>query len=455
MLKTITLLSATAIAITFTVLMSMLASSDPPSLLRGGAPDDEQRQWAQTAWRYVQNNTQPSTGLVNGKDQYPVISLWNIGDTLIALTAARRLEIISQAEFDARLSTLLTTLANLPLTPTGTPGSLYNAVDGSLSQQQPAATKAQDLARLLTGMRMVIGYFPEYRTYLERSAMRWNFCSVVDKKGLPLDGQQQNNHWHTQTVVDTEYSDYSRAAFALWGFRASEQPLPFKTAIMSGLPIDYTTRDPRLSGSPAGVESTPYILTGIELGWKMPEGLSSASTHMESRAKLIYQIQEMRWQKDKILTARAQYSRSTAPWEVYDSIFANGYPWNTLADGNRYMPELSLLSTRAIFGLWALWDTPFTNALMQLGSLHRDPEHGWFEGRYEGSGGYNRTYTLTTNTVVLEAMLYKHTAGPLIKPVHHGGYLDAQMQDIFNWPRHCLPPERNPQVIKKGGLNGD
>lgn len=455
MLKTITLIIAAAIAITLMVLMSMMARSGPPSLFVQGSPANEQRQWAETAWRYVQNNTQPGSGLVNGKDHYPVTSLWNIGDTFIALTSARRLNIISQAEFDSRLSTLLTTLANLPLTPAGTPASFYNTADGTLNHQQPAATKAQDLARLLTGMRMVIGDYPEYRTYLERAVMRWNFCSVVNKDGLPLDGQQQNNQWRAQAVADTEYSDYSRAAFALWGFKPSQQLLPFKTAILFGLPIDYTFRDPRLNGVPAGVESTPYILSGIELGWAMPEGPSSASTRMEERAKRIYQVQEMRWQKDKILTARAQYSRSTAPWEVYDSIFANGYPWNTLTDGNRYMPELALLSTRAIFGLWALWDTPFTQALIQLGSLHQDKEHGWFEGRYENSGGYNRTYTLTTNTLILEALLFKHTGAPLIRPVHHDGYLATQLQDIFRWPHHCLPPERYPQAIQKGGLNGN
>ncbi|MCE9908842.1 MAG: DUF3131 domain-containing protein [Hafnia sp.] len=455
MLKTITLILSVAFAITVTVLMSLLARSEAPMLFTGKALSSEQLLWAKTAWRYVQNNTQPDSGLVNGKDRYPVTSLWNIGDTLIALTAARNLNIISQIEFDSRLSALLTTLANLPLTPAGTPASFYNTVDGSLNTQHPAATQAQDLARLLVGMRMVIGYFPEYRTFVERSIMRWDFCSVVNQEGLPLDGQQQNNQWDTQVIDDTEYSDYSRAAFALWGFSPSQQALPFKTAILFGLPIDYTTRDPRLSETPAGVESTPYILTGIELGWTMPEGATSTNTRMENRAKLVYQVQEIRWQKDKILTARSQYSRSTAPWEVYDSIFSNGYPWNTLADNNRYMPELALLSTRAIFGLWALWDTPFTNALMQLGSLHRDIEHGWFEGRYEISGGYNHTYTLTTNTLVLEALLFKSTGAPLIKPVRHGGYLDTRMKDIFNWPRHCLPAERHPPAIKQGGLNGD
>ncbi|MGL5430046.1 MAG: DUF3131 domain-containing protein [Vibrio sp.] len=448
MLKTITLILALTAAIISAALITINVRSDGTALIDEGALSHEQRQWATTAWRYVQNNTQPSSGLVNGKDRYPATTLWNLGDTLIALTSARRLNLISQAEFDVRLSALLHTLSKLPLTTAGTPNSLYNSVDGSLNQLQPTTTKAQDLARLLIGMRMLLSHFPQYRTYLERSVMRWNFCPIIDNQGLLQDGQQQNNRWKTQAIADIEYADYSRAGFSLWGFELSQQPLPFKKAIMSGFVIDYTPRDPRLGGGPAGVESTPYIVTGLELGWKMPDN-SLASTRMQTRAKRVYQIQEKRWQQDQILTARAQYSRSVAPWEIYDSIFANGYPWNTLAEGTRYTPELALLSTRAIFGLWALWDTPYTQALMQLGNLHQDTEHGWFEGRYETNGSHNRTYTLTTNTLVLEAILFKSTGKPLIRSVASGGYLEAQMHNIFNWPRRCLPQERNPQPMQK------
>ncbi|POI36248.1 hypothetical protein C3E93_28655, partial [Klebsiella pneumoniae] len=35
------------------------------------------------------NNTQPQTGLVNGSDKQPRATLWQMGDTLIALLAAR------------------------------------------------------------------------------------------------------------------------------------------------------------------------------------------------------------------------------------------------------------------------------------------------------------------------------------------------------------------------------
>lgn len=451
MLKTLTLIASVAAALVLVVLLGVMARPDGAGPLwerwqqqpRRGALTEEQRQWAEVAWRYVQNNTQPGSGLVNGKDRYPVVSLWNIGDGLIALTAARRLDLIPQREFDARLSALLTTLVRLPVTRIGAPGSLYSAINGAFSQNGGAVSEAQGMARLLVGMRFAAQSFPEYRTFLERIALRWNFCDLLTQDGQPLDGREKNGSWHSAVASDVGYTDYNHAAFRLWGFRrSSAQTAPFKTAIIYGLPIDVTARDPRLTGTPAGIESTPYLLIGLEMGWTPPSSPNLAGASMAQRAQRLYQAQETRWRREKILTARAQYSRSTAPWEVYDSLFVNGYAWNTLADDGRYAPELALLSTRAIFGLWALWDTRYTDALMQLGQLHQDEKRGWFEGRYEANGGYNATFTLTTNTVVLEALLFKQNRGSLLQAPPNDGYLDARMKDVFNWPRHCLPQER-------------
>lgn len=125
------------------------------------------------------------------QDRYPIVSLWNIGDSLIALSAARRLDLIPQREFDARLSALLTTLDRLPVTRIGAPGALYDAVSGAFSQNGGTAGEAQGMARLLVGMRFTAQSFPEYRTFLERIALRWNFCNLLTQDGQPLDGREQ------------------------------------------------------------------------------------------------------------------------------------------------------------------------------------------------------------------------------------------------------------------------
>lgn len=42
-----------------------------------------------------------------------------------------------------------------------------------------------------------------------------------------------------------------------------------------------------------------------------------------------------------------------------------------------------------------------------------DPQKGWYEGRQEATGDTNAALTLSTNATVLEALFFKHNAGPL------------------------------------------
>lgn len=73
------------------------------------------------------------------------------------------------------------------------------------------------------------------------------------------------------------------------------------------------------------------------------------------------------------------------------------------------------MTTKAVFVLWTLWETEYTDALMAVTTHLNDPQRGWFEGRVEATGDVNATLTLSTNAMVLEALFYKHNAGPLFK----------------------------------------
>ena len=54
------------------------------------------------------------------------------------------------------------------------------------------------------------------------------------------------------------------------------------------------------------------------------------------------------------------------------------------------------------------------------------------------------TLTLSTNAMVLEALFYKHNAGPLFKNglADDNSYFAHRATDEFNPPRRCLPGER-------------
>lgn len=106
--------------------------------------------------------------------------------------------------------------------------------------------------------------------------------------------------------------------------------------------------------------------------------------------------------------------------------------------------RLAQVTTKAVFVLWTLWETEYTDALMAVTTHLNDPQRGWFEGRVEATGDVNATLTLSTNAMVLEALFYKHNAGPLFKNglADDNSYFAHRATDEFNPPRRCLPGER-------------
>lgn len=412
---------------------------------RTGALSTEEQRWATVAWRYFDNNVQ-SSGLVNGSDKRPVASLWQMGDTLIALTAARQLNLIDDALFDRRLTQLLGSLNRMPLTQSGVPNLLYNtqnlAMVGYSNAPQVIGWSSRDMARLMMALRIVAAFHPQYSEYLERIVLRWNFCPVVDDQGQLNAAMLQQQKLRVQPEGRLGDSEYSAAGLGLWGF-ANDRSLrpPSQHVILYGLALDIDSRDPRTTWTPSAITTTPYVLSGLEYGWELPGADRDIVQLQRQRASQVYRVQELRWQREGILTARSDFNLSAPPWHVNDTVYANGYAWNTLADDGKWVPRLAQVSTRAVFGLWALWDTPFTDALMKMTRLQYDAQRGWYEGRVEATGDYNRAITLSTNAMVLEALLFKVNMGPLLasSALPDNSYFRRQLDDPFTQPPRCFP----------------
>jgi hypothetical protein len=139
-------------------------------------------------------------------------------------------------------------------------------------------------------------------------------------------------------------------------------------------------------------------------------------------AQRIYTVQERRYAQKKIFTARTDHKMSGAPYFVYDSIFAGGYAWNTISD--ELLPIVSPLF---------------------------DANKGWLEGRFELTGGYERTVTATTNAVVLETLLYK-VMGKLYKLAAKDGYYQVILNDEFTHPGRCLPLDESRKAKTSSGI---
>lgn len=402
-----------------------------------------EHQWARTAWRYVENNSDYDTGLVNGLDRSPVFTAWNAADALAAIVAAFELRLIDEREFDRRLSQQLGFLATMDLSAGQLPNKAYHAVTRKMVgfDGQPAdiGWSAVDTGRLLLWLKIVGLRHPRFQEYADQVVLRWRFCDVIDDCGVLHGTGRSGGQVFRYQEGRLGYEQLAGAGFAAWGFPArGATSLPkVETANILGVPVRHDARDPRTTGAPAPVLTMPYVLAGLEYGWQAPDG----TVALRELAQQVQRVQEERWRRERQLTARTDYQLREAPWVVLDSVFASGYAWNTIDGEGKEHEKLALVATRAAFGLWSLWPGEYAQALVDSVRLLYDPDRGWFEGRFEQGGAANTTISLTTNAAILETLLFR-ARGVLYAGGAKPGLFDVRTSDPFGRMGRCWPGER-------------
>ena len=419
---------------------------------RHGELTERERGWAKIAWRFFENNYQATTGLVNSMDRYPVATMWHAADHLAAIVAARELDLLSRRDFDHRLGHLLHTLNVMPLFLGRVPNTVYDTTTGAMAnyavQPDEIGWSAVDIGRLLIWLGIVRARYPEFAEYVDRAVLRWNFCDVLDACGGLRGGSKAEGRARPFDEGRLGYEEYAAMGYRAWGFRdARGTSQPHEAVRIYGIEIPRDRRDPRTTGVWAPVVTLPHVLLGVELNWdRVDDATTSDTTHTDpdaaDLAERIYRVQEARYRHEGIVTARTDHALAQPPYFVYDAIFVAGYPWNTIADDGTRRPQAALVSTRAAFGLWALWKTPYTDRLLEVIESANDPSRGWYEGRLELTGGLEEAIGASTNAVVLESLLYK-VGGKISRPATRDGRFEMLVRDEFRRPRTCLPPEPN------------
>ncbi|HEX2543783.1 MAG TPA: DUF3131 domain-containing protein [Ramlibacter sp.] len=413
----------------------------PAANTRGGvaAPVANERQWARTAWRYVENNTDYDTGLVGGQDRVPVFTAWNAADALAAIVAAHELGVIDAREFDLRLSRVLGFLGTMDLSGGQLPNKAYHAATGKMvafdGRPDDIGWSAIDVGRLLLWLKIVGQRHPRFAEYADKAVLRFSFCEVIDDCGTLHGTTRTGGQVQRYQEGRLGYEQLAAAGFAAWGFNARNAASwsNASTVNIYGMPVRHDARDPRTSGASDAVLTMPYVLMGLELGWRDPTARALADQ--------VVRVQEERFRREQQLTARSDYQTRQAPYVVLDSVFAGGYPWNTVAGDGKEYEKLALVSTRAAFGMRALWPGEYTQRLVAGVQWLYDPDRGWFEGRYEAGGAPLANITLATNAAILEALLFE-ASGPLLAGDARPGLFAARTGDVFQRTGRCTPPER-------------
>jgi|GEM_PF-113433 len=418
---------------------------------RRGPLSKREMNMARVAWKYFQNNYNPETGLVNAVNAYPSTTLWDTGSYLAAMVSARELGIIDKDEMDQRMQPMMRTFNTMDLFRNEMPNKAYNTKTGQkvnyANKPGEIGFSALDIGRILIWFAIIKERYPEHANSIDRIMLRWNWCNVVDAQGTMFGAIVDSETKETRYLQEGRlgYEEYAAKGFQLWGFDTTKAslPEPYSRLELYGIPVAYDTRDPRRLKAHNYVVNESYVLDHIELGWDDANDFESAEDVYTDEITAdfghrVYAAQQGRYCETGILTARTEHQLDKAPYFVYDTIYTDGYAWNTITESGEHVPQYAAVALKGALGMWAVWDSPYTDMLFDYISGLYDPEKGFYEGVYENGTGLIKTWTANNNGIMLESLLYKVQGKLLVKGQGRGPWEQA-LEDPFSGQKKCLP----------------
>lgn len=374
---------------------------------------EQELEWAQIAWQYFENNTHQETGLVNSVDGYPAATMWDTASYLLGLISAERLGIVDKDEFDWRMRTALTSLAKIELHDGQLPNKSYNARTLAMVDYQNNITErgigwsALDIGRLFVPFNVIVWNYPQYTQYVSNITKQWDINAMVID-GVMM-GAEVTEEGETNYVQEGRigYEEYAAKSVALTGLDVSVALLYndfLQYESIEGVDVPTDKRIPEVYKAHNYVVSEPYILDAIEFG---------GDAISKEFAYRVYQAQENRFLQEGILTAVSEDNIDQAPYFVYNTVFSNGKAWNAITDTGADASEFRTVSTKAAIGWHMLYDTEYTQKLMDYIDSNYLPEKGWHSGIYELDGSKNKALTANSNAIILESLHFKAN-GPLL-----------------------------------------
>ncbi|MEA5624617.1 DUF3131 domain-containing protein [Nostoc sp. UHCC 0251] len=372
----------------------------------------EETTTARQAWSYFQRNWNDETGLVNSVDGFASVSMWDQTAAIAALVSARELNIVPAAEFEAKMSKMLKTLASMPLYKGELPNKVYNAKTlvpvnyGQLEKREEIGWSAIDLGRMAIWLKIVGAKYPEMQLETEAVWKHWQVKRLTRRGQMygtaVIKGREQYNQ-----EGRLGYENYAAYGLKLWGLdvkKALDYQSNAAFVDLYGQGVPYDRRDFNNSEANNYVLSEPYILDGIETGFQaLPKAY----------ADRILAAQAARYEATNQLTAVTEDNLDRPPYFVYSSLFVNGKPWATIADTRQQYNDLRFLSAKAAIGWHVLYNTTYTSQLFDFVQDNLKSKDGWYNGFYESLRQPNKALTANNNGVILESLLYKKVGQPL------------------------------------------
>jgi hypothetical protein len=365
-----------------------------------------ERATALQAWRYVMANRQSSTGLVNGKDAYPVSSVADMAQTIAAYDGALALQFIERESFETDMRQLLGTLRELPLYKRELFNRDYDSRNGRMldlgagSSEVGSGWAAEDIGRLLLWLRVLGNTAPDLGPAAEAVVARLRFSRMVSG-GQLHSALNQGDHEEVVSDLRLGRQQVTAAALSQWGMVLPTM-LGYDDALIRRVG-QVTAPGDRREGS---VSPEVFARGIIELGGI--DGCFEAA----ARAMLDAQHALAARQRRPVMVADELLDRP--PWFVYGALAEGGEEWRVAGFDQQLQPALASFSVKAAY-LWSAIDTsPQTRMARALADGFERSERGLYGGRYL-SEQPNLALTLDTNASVLLAAQYTQRGQPMLR----------------------------------------
>jgi hypothetical protein len=366
---------------------------------------------ARSAWAYVRRNYQPATGFVGATDQYPYVTMWDVGSILGAFLSARQLGFITPEDYRTRVARVLRSLEAAALHDDAAFNRMYAAASGRMVGRDHRPTRrgygwsATDLGRLLLWLKVVATHDPEYEPVARRIVDRLDLGRIV-RDGY-LRGEDVTSRGRHRAFQEGRigYEQYAAAGFALWDIRA-EHALDLNANATPVTVLGHAVLADRRGDDL--LTSEPIVMLGLELGWPSPG--------WEDLARAVLAAQEERHRRTGLVTIVSEDAVPRPPaYFYYYVLHHNGQDFVVLTPSHDLVPwNLRWVSAKAAFAWHALMPSAYTWLALQTVKGAETPNVGWTAGVYERSKVRVPSANLNTAAVIMEAAAYFARKCPLI-----------------------------------------
>ncbi len=358
---------------------------------------------ARTAWAFVENNTQPNTGLAQAHYTFQYVTTWDIASQIAATYAAHELGIIDDASYDSRIRKILGTLGSIPLFQGAGFNRFYDAQTGKMVSRDYQISSTgfgwsdTDQGRLLTWLHILAVKQPQYASLATTIANRLNYSRLIANGTLQGFDVSASGASSSYPETGLGYEQYAAGGFALWGHRATGSLSPTANATtvnVLGVPVYVDKR------GVARATSEPYMLIGMETGWW--------AQALKDQAWQILTAQQARFDQSGVITMATEDALPDPPYYFYYySIYHSGKTFVVEGPGMGTVVEKPRwVSAKAAFAWRALFPTDYTLKAFDAVQPAAIEGKGWGAGVYEDSLQPTGEASLNTAGVILEAALY-------------------------------------------------